>query len=58
MTHANPMREAGHSKPVPQDNPEGWVEREAEGGFRMVGHMCTHGWFMSVYGKSQHNIVK
>ena len=26
--------------------------------FRMVGHMYTHGWFMLMYGKNQHNIVK
>ena len=35
------------------------VEREVGGvgGFRMVGHMYTHGWFMFMYGKN-HNIVK
>ena len=27
-------------------------------GFRVGGHMCTHGWFMSVYGKTHHNSVK
>ena len=35
MTTASLMHEAGHSKPVLWDNPEGWGERE--GGFRMVG---------------------
>ena len=37
------MHEAGHSKLVLSDNPEGW---DGEGGgrvFRMGGHMYTHG---------------
>ena len=58
MTGTNSMHEAGHSKPVLWDNPEGWGE---EGGKRRVwdgGHMCTYGWFMSMYGKNHHNIVK
>jgi len=40
------------------DNPEG---RDGEGSGRGVqdgGHMYTHGWFMSMYGKNHHNIVK
>ena len=52
------MRETGHSKPVHWDNPEGWG---GEGGGRGVqdgGHMYTHGGFMSLYGKTHHNIVK
>ena len=52
------MRETGHSKPVHWDNPVGW---DGEGGGRGVqdgGHMYTHGWFMSMYGKNHHNIVK
>ena len=52
------MNETGYSKPVHWDNPEGW---DGEGGGRGVwdvGHMYTHGWFMSMYGKSHHNIVK
>ena len=32
--------------------------REVGGGFRMGGHMYTHGGFMSTYGKNHHNIVK
>ena len=39
MTSASPMHEAGHSKPVLWDNPEGW----GGGRFRMEGHMYTHG---------------
>ena len=58
MTSASLMFEAGHSKLVLWDNPEGWG---GEGGVRGVhdgGHMYTHGWFMSMYGKSHYNIVK
>ena len=43
MTSASSMREAGHSKPVLWDNPEGWGGREVGGGFRMGGHMGTCG---------------
>ena len=58
MTSASLMHEAGHSKPVIQDNPEG-CGREG-GGTRVQdgGRMFTHGWFMSMYGKNHHNIVK
>ena len=50
------MHETGHSKPVHWDNPEGWdgEGREVQDG----GRMYTHGWFMSMYGKNHHNIVK
>ena len=40
------MHEAGHSKPVLLNTPEGWmgeVGREVQGGFKIGGHMCTHG---------------
>ena len=46
------------SKLVHWENPKGW---DAEGGGREVqdgGHMYTHGWFMSMYGKNHYNIVK
>ena len=33
----------------------GW---DGEGSGRDGGHMYTHGWFMSMYGKSHYNIVK
>ena len=58
MTSPSFMHETGDSKPVHGDNPEGW---DGEGGGRGVwdgGHMHTHGWFTSVYGKNHHNIVK
>ena len=48
------MNETGHSKPGHQDSPEGW---EVEGGLGWW-RMYTHGWFMSMYGKNHHNIVK
>ena len=45
MTSASLMHEAGHSKPVHWDNPEGWDGEGGEGGqFRMVGgYMYTCG---------------
>ena len=35
----------------------GWGGR-TERGFRMGGHMYTHGWFMLTHGKNHHNTVK
>ena len=59
MTSASSMHEAGHSKLVLWDNPEGWG---GEGGGKGVqdggGHLYTHGRFMSMYGENHHNIVK
>ena len=59
MISASSMHEAGHSKPVLWDNPEGW---DGEGGGRGVwmgeGHMYTCGWFMSMCGKNHHDIIK
>ena len=52
------MHETGLSKPVHWDNPEGW---DGEGGGREGQdgeHMYIHGWFISVYGKNDYNIVK
>ena len=52
------MHETGNSEPVHWDDPEGW---DGEGGWKRVqdgGHMYTHGWFMSVFGKNHYNIVK
>ena len=34
------------------------VGGEGGGGSRMVGPMYTHDWFMLMYGKNHHNIVK
>ena len=59
MTSASLRHEAGHSKPVLWDNPEGWGGRLVEGVFRRQGgHMYTRGWFMLMYGKNHLNIVK
>ena len=52
------MNEAGHSKPVLWNNPVGWAVKGGGKGVRVGGHMSTHGWFMSMYGKNHHNIVK
>ena len=41
------MHETGHSKPVDWDNPEEW---DGE-------HMYTHGWLMSMYGKTHYSFV-
>ena len=43
MTSASWMHEAGHSKPVLWNNPEGWGGEGGGKGFRMGGHMYTHG---------------
>ena len=52
------MHETGHSGPVGRDDPEE-LDREGSGsGIQNVGHMYTHGWLMSMYGKNQNNIVK
>ena len=34
------------------------VKDGVERGWRGREHMCTYGWFMLLYGRSQHNIVK
>ena len=46
------MHETGCSGLVYWDDPEGW---DGEGGMRGIQdgeHMYTHGWFMSMYGKT------
>ena len=43
MIGASSMHEARHSKLVLWDNPEGWGGEVGRRGFRMVGHMYTHG---------------
>ena len=57
-TSPGSMHETGFSGLVHWDDPEGW---DGEGGGRGVQdgeHMYTHGWFMSMYGKTHHNTVK
>ena len=58
ITSPGSMHETGCSGLVYWYDPEGW---DGEGGGRGVqdgGHMYNHGWFMWMYGKNQHNIVK
>jgi len=43
MTSASSMHEAGYSKPVLWDNPEGWGGEGGGRGFKTGGHMCTCG---------------
>ena len=52
------MHETGCSGMMHWDDPEVWV---GEGGGREGQdgeHMYIHGWFMSMYGKTHHDIVK
>ena len=41
MTSASLMHEAGHSKVVHWDNPEGWDGEGGGRGFGTRGHMCA-----------------
>ena len=52
------MHEMRCSGPVHWDEPEGWDEEGGGGGVQDGKHMYTHGWFMSMYGKNNYNIVK
>ena len=52
MTCPSLMHEAGHPKPVLWDNLEGWHGEGGGSGFQDGGHMYTHAWFMSMYGKT------
>ena len=58
MTSASLKHEAGHPEPVLCDNLDGWGVEGGAGEFRRGGHMYPHGWFMLLYGKSHHNVVK
>ena len=46
------MHETGYSRLVHWDDPEGWDEEGGGRGVQDGEHMYTHGWFMSVYGKT------
>ena len=52
------MRETGHSGPVQWDDPEGSGGEGSGRGAQDEEHIYSHGWFMSVYGKTHYNIVK
>ena len=58
MASASLMHEAGHPKSVIWDNPEGWGGEGDGRGVQDGGYMYTCGWFMLMYGKNHHNIVK
>ena len=58
MTSASLMHEAGHSKLVLWDNPEGWGGEGGGRGIQDGGHTYIRGWFMLMYDKNHHNIVK
>ena len=51
------MHKTGRLGLVHWDDPEGWDGEEGGRGVQNGEHMCTHGWFMSMYGKN-HNILK
>ena len=58
ITSTGLMHETGCSGMVHWDDSEGW---DGEGGRREgqdAGDMYTHGWFIWMYGKTHHNIVK
>ena len=40
------------------DDPEGWEGEGCARGVQDGEHMYTHGWFMSMYGKTHYNMVK
>ena len=52
------MQETGCSGLVHWDDPEGLDGEEGGRGVQDRGHMYTHGWFMSMYGKKHYIIVK
>ena len=51
------MHETGCSGLVYWDDPEGWDGEGGGIGVQDGKHMYTHGWFMSMYGKNDYNIV-
>ena len=58
ITSPGSMHETGRSGPVHWDDPEGWDGEGGGWGVQDRGHMHTHGWFMSMYGKNHYNTVK
>ena len=46
------MHETGCSRLVHWDDPEGWDEEEGGRGVQDGENMYTHGWFNSMYGKT------
>ena len=52
------MHETGCLRLVHWDDPERWDEDGGEREVQDREYLYTHGWFMLVYGKKHHNIVK
>ena len=52
------MQETGCSWLVHWDDPEGEDGKRSGEEFQDGEHSYTHGWFMWMYGKNQHNIIK
>ena len=52
------MHETWCSGPVHWGDPEGWDGEGRGRGVQDGEHMYTQGWFMWMYGKNHHNIVK
>ena len=57
MTSASSMQEAGDSKLVLWDNPEGWDGEGGQRGVQDEGTRVHPSLFMSMCGKHHHNIV-
>ena len=49
--------ETGYSGMVHWDDPGGWDGDRGGRGVLDGEHMCAHGWFMLMYGKTHYNIV-
>ena len=52
------MHETGCLGLVHWDDPEGWDGEEGGREGQDGEHMYSHGWFMWMFGKNHHNIVK
>ena len=52
------MPDTGCSGLVHWDDPVVWDGEGGEVGVQDGEHMYTYGWFMSMYGKNNYNIVK
>ena len=52
------MHETERSGMMHWGDPEGWDGERGGRGVQDGEHMYTHGWFMWMYGKNHHNVVK
>ena len=58
ITSPGSMYETGCSGLVHWDDPGGWDEEGGGIGVLDGEHMCTHGWFMSMFGTNHYNTAK